>query len=70
MDNQDNRAEAKEAAFAKSPDSITQIAMAECWPGGPIVSNPKDCKDYDRDGWRLTPHPNLQLSDLSVTKKT
>ncbi|MCA9800799.1 MAG: hypothetical protein KC777_02375 [Cyanobacteria bacterium HKST-UBA02] len=33
---------------AQAGDSGITNAVHECWPGGPIVSNPKDCHEIDR----------------------
>lgn len=46
-------------------DNFRQLALAECWPGGPVVSNPADCRDAQRDNWRRTQEslPDLQLTN-------
>lgn len=41
-----------------------QAALSECWPGGPIVSNPAECRDLDKDGWRGIQE---SLPDLQIT---
>lgn len=41
-----------------------QAALSECWPGGPVVSSPADCRDVDRDSWKRTQE---SLPDLSLT---
>ncbi|MBX9937910.1 MAG: hypothetical protein K2Y32_01590 [Candidatus Obscuribacterales bacterium] len=49
----------------QSGDNFRQLAMAECWPGGPVVSNPADCRGAERDTWRRTQDslPDLQLTN-------
>lgn len=37
------------AAISSTGDSGINQALVECWSGGPIVSNPKDCHDIDRN---------------------
>jgi len=45
-------------------DDVFRLAvMAECWPGGPIVSNPADCRDWDRSAQDKA----LGLPDLEIT---
>lgn len=70
MDNQDRRAESTESAATtnSAENNFIQMALAQCWPGGPIVSNPADCKDIDRDTWRRADLPNLQLTDNNAAK--
>ncbi|MEZ4486627.1 MAG: hypothetical protein R3F51_03530 [Cyanobacteriota/Melainabacteria group bacterium] len=56
-----------DSATATAGDHGISMAHAECWPGGPIVSNPQDCRDIDRtsnvDGFGF---PKLDLSQLST----
>ena len=42
-------------------------ALFQCWPGGPIVSNPKECPE--RDTWRNKSLPE-GFPSLSITGLT
>ena len=54
-------------AHENSNNGSVELALAECWPGGPIVSNPAECKDMERDTWqnRSLPEgfPELSIGD-------
>ncbi|MBI5175128.1 MAG: hypothetical protein SFV17_24240 [Candidatus Obscuribacter sp.] len=54
----------------QSNENFRQAALAECWPGGPIVSNPKDCLDQERDGWRRSQEhlPELQITGADSSR--
>lgn len=70
MENPNTRETAKETSAA-NPEESMKVALAECWPGGPIVSNPADCKDLDRDGWRVHKNilPDLKISNIEDLKQ-
>ncbi|MBX9937911.1 MAG: hypothetical protein K2Y32_01595 [Candidatus Obscuribacterales bacterium] len=53
-----------EDILPQSGDNFHMAALAECWPGGPVVSSPADCRDVDRDSWKRTQE---SLPDLSLT---
>ena len=61
-------------AHQENTEDNMQVALAECWPGGPIVSNPADCRGTERDTWRnrSTPEgfPELQLTGLDDTSSS
>ena len=34
------------------PDALPAIVFYECWAGGPIVADPKECPEKDNGGYR------------------
>ncbi len=46
-------------------EKATQLALLyECWPGGPIVRDPKECRGVQRP-WNLL--PEIEMSEFSKT---
>lgn len=35
------------------PDALPSIVFYECWAGGPIVADPKECPEKEHGGYRL-----------------
>ena len=69
MENQDNnQVESNESKTMNAADtnSFLQAALFECWPGGPIVSSRADCRGLERDSWRNSALPELQITDSNA----
>ena len=57
-------AEGNQAQTGSDTEALT-AALHECWPGGPIVSNPADCGE--RDTWRNKDDASSVLPSLEIT---
>jgi len=53
-------------ASTAGSDSFATAAMYECWPGGPIVSKPSECREIDRS----SPNPSGDLQNLGFPNLT
>ncbi len=40
---------------AEAATTHLQVMVHECWPGGPVVSNPEDCRNWDRSAGQVQP---------------